>query len=94
MINFSLNINNPFTTRWNILWNKSAVLIGYKALEFNGYETNQIINIDFESSFRRDHAGIRVMLGLFGYSIEFHLYDTRHWDYKNNRWEPQDEYLP
>jgi hypothetical protein len=29
---------------------------------------------------RRDHAGLRVEIGLLGYDFEFQIYDVRHWD--------------
>jgi hypothetical protein len=30
------------------------------------------------------------MLGLLGYSVEFHFYDTRHWDFETNTWVKYD----
>jgi hypothetical protein len=27
------------------------------------------------------------MLGLFGYDVELHFYDCRHWNYLTNTWE-------
>lgn len=62
----------------------------HKAWEFNGYQTAQLIELDFGLSFKGDHAGLRTMLGLFGYSVEFHLYDTRHWDFETNTWVKYD----
>lgn len=35
----------------------------------------------------RDHAGIHIGLGLFGYSIYAKTYDTRHRNYKTDTWE-------
>jgi len=35
----------------------------------------------------RDHAGLRLNLGFLGFELTFSIYDSRHWDYKNNRWE-------
>lgn len=86
MINLNVDIKNPWSDRWDILWNKTGRLTKNKAWEFNGYRTNSIVDLDFGLSFTGDHAGIRFMLGLFGYSIEFHEYDIRHWNYELNQW--------
>lgn len=87
MINFNLNLSNPFSNRWDIIWATSKMLSKHKAIEFNGYKTHSILELDFSLTFRQDHSGLRVMLGLIGYNVELHYYDTRHWDYDNNIWE-------
>ena len=58
-----------------------------KAVEFNAYRTNHIINVDFNYRPVGDHAGVRIMLGLFGYDVELYFYDCRHWDHKTGTWE-------
>ena len=40
-----------------------------------------------------DHAGVSLWLGLSGFDVGLHFYDTRHWDYENNRWEVYEEDL-
>lgn len=87
MISFNFNIDNPFVDRWNTLFCKSGLLTQHKAWEFNGYKTHHLINSGFNLTTKGDHAGIQFELGVFGYSIEFQIYDTRHWDYENNQWE-------
>ena len=86
MINLNFNIANPWSNRWNILWNKSGLISKYKAWEFNGYSTGHIINAEFRWTLKGDHAGACLMLGLLGYEVELHFYDTRHWDYDRNTW--------
>jgi hypothetical protein len=86
MINLDFNIHNPWSDTWIILWNKSGLISKYKAWEFNGYRTTHLINLEFRLRPRGDHAGARIMLGLFGFDVELHFYDTRHWDYDNNTW--------
>jgi hypothetical protein len=86
MINFNLNISNPWSQRWDILWTKSRVLSMNKAIEFNGYRTNSLFDIEFDFNIRTDHAGARLMLGLFGYEVELHFYDTRHWNNEMESW--------
>lgn len=87
MINLQFNVSNPWSNTWTILWNKSKLLSKNKAVEFNGYRTNHIINVDLNFNPVGDHGGFHIMLGLFGYDVELHFYDTRHWNYDNNTWE-------
>ena len=37
-----------------------------------------------------DHAGFRFNLEIIGLSLNFKVYDSRHWDYENNCWENYD----
>jgi hypothetical protein len=89
VINLNFNIVNPWRTDkvWNTLWSKSGYITKNKAWEFNGYRTGHIINIEFQLTFQGDHAGARLMIGLFGYEVELDFYDTRHWNYDQNTWE-------
>ena len=87
MFNLNFNIYNPWSNTWTILWNKSNLISKNKAWEFNGYRTNHIINVDFQFNPVGDHGGVRVMLGLVGFDIELHVYDTRHWDYETKDWQ-------
>ncbi len=80
MINFNLNITNPWSTRWRTMFCKFGLFGQYKAWEFNGYQTHHFVEIDFRLSFTGDHPGLFVLLGLLGYSFELSLYDTRHED--------------
>jgi hypothetical protein len=91
MIKLNLCIYNPWSQNWNTLWNKSSFVGKNKAVEFNGYRTNHIVNVDLHLKPRGDHAGVRIVLGLFGYDTELHFYDTRHWNYETGAWEVYDE---
>ena len=90
MINLNFTISNPWSSRWDILWSNRKLIGKNKAVEFNGYRTNHIINVDFNFKPAGDHGGARIMLGLFGFDVELHFYDTRHWDYTTNTWEVYD----
>jgi len=92
MIDFSFNISNPWSNRWDILWSLRKIVSKNKAVEFNGYRTNHIINADFNFKPAGDHGGVRLMLGLFGFNVELYFYDTRHWDYTTNTWETHNEH--
>ena len=87
MINLNFILYNPWSNRWNILWNRSSFVGKNKAWEFSAYRTNHIINVDFNYRPVGDHAGVRIMLGLFGYDVELYFYDCRHWDHKTGTWE-------
>jgi hypothetical protein len=88
VINLNFSIANPWRRDlWNILWNISRSITKHKAVEFNGYRTGYIIDVEFNMSFTGDHAGARVMLALLGYAVELHFYDMRHWDYDRNSWD-------
>jgi hypothetical protein len=89
MINLDFSIVNPWRTDkiWDILWSKSRLITQNKAWEFNGYRTGRIINLQFEWTLQGDHAGTRIMLGVFGYEAELAFYDTRHWDYDLATWK-------
>lgn len=45
------------------------------------------IELDLKINRRVDHAGLYFNLTLFGFCIDYSLYDMRHWDVDNNKWE-------
>ena len=51
------------------------------------YYSGSLFDIDISWSIREDHAGFEVCLGIFGYGVHFHIYDTRHWDEYHKQWE-------
>ena len=89
MINLNFSMAMPWRSAkvWDILWNISRSVTKHKAWEFNGYRTGRLINVDFHWTLQGDHAGARLMLGVFGYEVELQFYDTRHWNYDTNTWE-------
>lgn len=50
-----------------------------------------LLKFEIRITWKTDHAGINLWLGLLGFEVGLHFYDTRHWDIKNNRWERYDE---
>ena len=87
MINLNFTLSNPWSRTFRIVSGKSGSFILSKAWEVNIYRTANILNIVCTVNSRRDHAGIRLEVGLLGYEIELHLYDVRHWDYQKDTWE-------
>ena len=57
------------------------------------YYSGSLLDIDTSLGIREDHAGFEITLGLFGYGVHFHIYDTRHWNNETNKWEVYD-YIP
>jgi hypothetical protein len=84
MINFSFGLSNPFSSRWDNIYNRSAVL-GKKAVEFEVYRDTTIVSIGFRWNIRQDHAGMSLDIGLFGYTVSAQFYDTRHWNEEAGR---------
>ena len=87
MINLNFSIGYPFSDRFEILASTSKLLTKYKAVEANIYGTATIIKLSLTYTIKRDHAGLQIEVGLFGYECELHFYDTRHWNYKTHYWE-------
>jgi hypothetical protein len=91
MINFNFTINNPWSNRWSIIWFKNGLLPKHKAWEFNVYRTHYLVDVETHLTFKGDHAGFLLTIGLFGYAVEFRIYDTRHWNYEKDGWEIYDQ---
>lgn len=51
----------------------------------------RLLTVDLDLSAERDHAGLQVLLMLFGWFVEFNIYDHRHWKYDEHRWYRSDE---
>ena len=90
MILFNLDIKNPFSDRFANLRNYSKKITEHKAVEVELLETNAIIGVKFNLTFRQDHAGVEINLALFGYELLMQLYDTRHWDSDAQDWKVYD----
>lgn len=84
MIYFNFGLSNPFCSRWDNVYNRSAVL-GKKAVEFEIYRDTTIVSFGFRWTTRQDHAGMNLELGLLGYTVSLQYYDTRHWNEEAGR---------
>jgi len=85
MIKLHLNISNPWAKEnfKTLFWN-GGYITKNKGWEFEITRGSfEIIEFDFTYSTRQDHAGARLILGLFGYSIITQMYDNRNWDYNS-----------
>ena len=88
MINFKFNIQNPWSDRFaNICTWHGSTFIKHKFWEFQIYKSSDILDVFLKLTYRQDHAGIYLGVGLFGYNAEFQIYDIRHWNKNIHGWE-------
>jgi hypothetical protein len=81
MIHFNFEIALPIE-RFSGIFTKAGIIpkIPFKAWEIDCYKSPAIIGATFHITTKCDHSGIRFSLSLAGYTIEFSIHDTRHWD--------------
>lgn len=88
MINLRFELQNP----WSRDRFKNLGCIGRRISKNKAWELEHtfydglIADCDFKFTTKGDHAGLDLVLGLFGYAIHFRVYDTRHWNYEEGRW--------
>ena len=87
MINLRFSLENPWWDRFeNIrIWSGKTPWKN-KFWEVQVMKSDDIVAFDFRVSAMRDHAGAEIWLGLLGYSINLHFYDSRHWDSEDSDW--------
>lgn len=68
---------------------KHGMLTKHKGWEMQGSITHwtDILNLDVGFTTKMDHAGFRLDITILGIFFGFSIYDGRHWDIKNSRWE-------
>lgn len=92
MIHFGFNLRNPWSTRFDNLWNRAyATPFDNKFVELELYRYGHIVSLNFNCTTRQSHAGVDLELGLLGYGIHFTWYDNRHWDNEKKAWENHEE---
>lgn len=94
MINIYINLPSPIKKEeFQNLFSVSKLITKNKAIELEilYYSRNWFI-FEFNISTKTDHAGLRFEFGLFGYSIQFTFYDTRHWNDEEDDYEIYEGY--
>ena len=86
MIGFNFNIDytsneTNFYNFWNNTW---ATPFVHKFIELEFYTSPGLVGVNFNFTTRRDHAGLDIKLTLFGRTIHFNFYDSRHWNDEEN----------
>ena len=87
MIYLSFGLINPWGRPFDNLWNRSGLITCHMAWEAELCVVKTLIGFEINYTRRQDHAGLTVELTLFGRSISFQIYDTRHWNHKTGAWE-------
>ena len=90
MIYTNISIRNPFVdrNRFENLGCQSGMLTQHKAWEVQIMQTDALASFTLNIAWRgTDHAGPSLGFGLFGYEVDFKIYDTRHWNSRKNCWE-------
>ena len=87
MIYISFRLSNPWGRPFDNLWNRSGLITNHMAWEAEILQTRQLIGFEINYTRRQDHAGLTLELALFGRSISFQIYDTRHWNDETGAWE-------
>jgi hypothetical protein len=87
MITFNFNVANPWSRRWENLWNQAyKTPFKNKFVELEVIKDASIVSFNFRFTTRTDHSGLYVSLGLLGYDFGFNFYDSRHWDEQAGRY--------
>ena len=87
MINLNFLLTNPYSDRFEHVYGKDGKLTKNKSWEFQIYKSDTIVELEFRLAHRTDHAGVKLGIGLLGYTVSFQLYDIRHWNYDTKCWE-------
>jgi hypothetical protein len=89
MIYVGFSLKNPFwEDRFQNIWNRCWKIFKNKNLEIEFYKHSSLLGFSVNfNPIARDHGGFRFDIELLGYTFDFNLYDSRHWDYENNCWE-------
>jgi hypothetical protein len=93
MISFHFSISNPWAKdNFANLWHKDWLVAKHKAIELEFIRhAYDLFNVHISTPMRTDHAGVAVIIALFGYGLHFTFYDTRHWNYDIKAWEIHNE---
>jgi hypothetical protein len=87
MISFNFNLSNPWSRRFENLWNRAYdTPFKHKFIELEIIKDTSILSFMFRLSTRTDHAGVSLELGILGYSFHFSFYDNRHWNYEQGQY--------
>jgi len=88
MINLRFEIQNPWSRdRFKNLGSISGKITQNKSWELeHTFYDGMILDAECKFTTKQDHAGLELVLGILGYGVHFRIYDCRHWDYENGRW--------
>ena len=95
ILNLRFELTNPFD-RWDYFKNLGCLygrLGKHSAWELeHSYYSPLLLDIETRWSYKTDHAGLSIGIGLLGYGISFQIHDTRHWDNEQNAYTQINSY--
>lgn len=89
MINLQLNLRIPGSDRFRNLgcWHGIIPCSHHKFWEIQCYQSSDLLDFFLRATCKQSHAGIEIGFGIFGFNIEFRIYDNRHWNKEKKGWE-------
>ena len=80
--------------RFKSIWDRSGKITTNKCWELELYFSDfNLLGFDIRILFSgEDHAGPAFEICLLGWTFGGKIYDRRHWDHKNGRWEEIEEH--
>ena len=70
-----------------LLWYTQVAKHKFLEVQLDRFDEWDWFSFKIEWTRKRDHAGFEIYAELVGFVFILNLYDHRHWDYDNNRWE-------
>lgn len=92
MINFRFELKHPFyhTNDKQIDYfefDKSISKNKALSIQVSDFKVGMLIFFEFVWHIKRDHAGLELSIGILGKELIINLYDKRHWNYEEDRWD-------
>jgi hypothetical protein len=89
LIDFNIKTNFPCLLNYlNSIYNKSIKLTQNKTLEIQlTFSNNLITGINIYKNIHSDHTPFSFEMSILGLTLIIIIYDHRHWDYENNKYE-------
>lgn len=90
MIYINCKLNNMWAkTNFKNLYNATGRIVSNKYWEFEIVrDCTNLIGVEIDTHWRgHDHAGFRFGIVFLCHSLQFAIYDNRHWDYETRNWD-------
>lgn len=88
MIYFNLNLSLPIKRSQKELYYFDKPISKNKAFSIQiDYERQMLLSLGFSWVLKQCHSGPNLEFGLLGLSVILNLYDQKHWNYEEDRWE-------
>jgi hypothetical protein len=99
MIFFKFRIENPWFTPTEGFESKDYYWKDVKLsenknfeIQISRFERSHLMDVAVDLRWwGQDHAGPELDINILGYMFNMKIYDSRHWNYENNRWQTDAE---